>query len=158
MNFEDKVRSLTAYEIIMAMVKGLEKPKIKVNMHTYGGVIDKPILFGLFDIDICVGCAATNTICQISGVKFNTNNISFRSDRSQAINSDEDFLERFEEAIDYLRCGDLKEYNNVAKACQFAEIKFTDELKNKLMILTNNYFKSELKSYKELANYQINQN
>lgn len=150
MNFEEKVKSLTAYEIIMAMVKGLEKPKIRVNMSTYGNIVYKPI-FGLFDVPICYGCAATNTICQISGIKFNSKNIELRSERADALNTDKDFLQEFEDSIDFLRCGELKEYNVIARRYGFAEIKYTDELQKSLPILNNDYTAEDLRNYKILA-------
>lgn len=69
MNFKQKVQSMTAKEIIMAMVESLiPPPLIKVDMGTFGTTeITKPATKFLGWTlrkaeSICFGCAATNTI------------------------------------------------------------------------------------------------
>ncbi len=144
MNFKEKVQSMTAKEIILAMVEGLRNPTVKVDMNEFGGVNDK---------GICYGCAATNIICKITGKKFTKNNIENRERRSDFINTDFDFLEAFENAIDFLRMGDLDNYNKKAEEGKFAEITSGEDLKN-FIYLTNDYTETDLKLLEELANLQ----
>lgn len=152
MKFEDKVKSMKAYEIIQAMMKSLENPTVKLDLTTYGEVKEKNIM-GLFKREVCYGCAATNTICQISGIKLNVNNISFRSNRSQAINSDYNFLESFEYAIDSLRRGDITNYNHYAEKHGFAKIVPHPTIS--MPELENGFTKTQLGTYAILALYQI---
>lgn len=151
MNFQDKVRSMTAKEIIMAMVKALTKPPIvRVDMNTFGTV--RRNWRNLFITPVCFGCAATNTICEISGIKFNKDNIGDLETRAKAVNSDYWFMQHFEYAIDSLRSGNVYSYNRKAKPYSFAQIKDIPGLE--LPILTNNYTKEDLDVYEKLANLQ----
>lgn len=152
--FQEKVRSMTAKEIIMAMVEGLKNPSVKVNMNTFGDS-RKVTLFGLTILKVCYGCAATNTICKISGVKLNYESIKNTQNRSKAINSDKIFLEEFEEAIDCLRKGLLYGYNSIAHIYGFAMIK--NERDIPLPTLLNKNYKKLLYLYEELANSQPNE-
>jgi len=80
--FRQQVLSMTAGEIIMSMVKGLEKPVTKIDMDTYGQTRD----------GVCYGCAATNTVCKIAKVKFTQNNIDWTVDRIQVVKKSYDFF------------------------------------------------------------------
>jgi len=53
MNIIEKIKSLTPKEVIMAMVEGLQNPKTKIKMSTYGYKDGN---------NICYGCAATNCL------------------------------------------------------------------------------------------------
>jgi len=149
MNFKEKVQSMTAKEIILAMVDSLTHPPIiNIDMNTYGENRQ----------GVCFGCAATNTICKISGVVFTPENIGSRRLRSKAINNNifddkiGEFLYCFERAIDALRGSELDIYNIYADHIKFALI--VNPLDIKLRHLDNDYTNDDLKPYIELANSQ----
>jgi len=141
LSFTEKVQSMSAKEIIMAMVQGLRDPKVRVNMSYFGGSAN----------DICYGCAATNTICEISGKVFTPYNINNTLQRSEFIGVDFDFLKCFEHAINYLRIANLYEYNRVALAIGIATIEYTTI---NVPVLHNDYTSEQLDQYVELANSQ----
>ena len=147
MTFQEKVKSMTGAEIIMAMVKGLEKPVVNVNMEYFGAVREEKTFFGFFKKKVCYGCAATNTICTISGVNLNQKNIFSLSRRANAVKSDVDFLRGFERAINCLRLGSVQSYNSIARSIDIATLSETVELPH----LDTNYTQQELDVYKELA-------
>jgi len=121
-NFKEKVQAMSAKEIIMAMVNGLKKQHVNVDMLTFGYVKN----------GICYGCAATNAICEINGIPFSNSSISEFPDRVKFLFSDipedqstlgyEEFLMKFEVAIDKLRRGRTYEYNQLAKELEIATI------------------------------------
>lgn len=156
MNFEEKVKSMTAKEIIMAMVDSLTHPPIiNIDMGTFGEtqIVDKKFLgIKIGKKKVCFGCAATNTICQISGKKFTIDNIYNRGVRAKFIDSDYVFLSDFETAIDHLRCGNITSYNIMAKSGGFALIKDNGKYFTRL---TSNYTNKDLEQYIRLANAQI---
>src|SRR5690606_21457874 len=109
--FENKVKSMTAHDIIMAMVDGLRNPRTKIDMDTFGKMED----------GICYGCAATNAILSIMDANtaeevvahvLNTAYMCYRSD----------FRYQFENAIDHLRRGSVILYNQYAVQYGFAQI------------------------------------
>jgi hypothetical protein len=116
MTFEQKVRAMSAKEIIMAMVNGLRKQNVIIKMSTYGH----------YDFGYCYGCAATNTICEISGIKFNGSEIDNPVSRAKHIKTNPIFLDNFEAAIDQLREGIISGYNYYAKKIGIATINGTD--------------------------------
>ncbi len=144
--FRQQILSMTAGEIIMAMVKGLEKPQTLIDMGTYGAtrVRDQKI--------VCYGCAATNTVCQISGVKFTPKNIDYTGDRARTIKSSYDFLTNFEWAINELRKGYVEGYNEYAARGKFRRIQNPNNLY--LPRLHNDYTQDQLNVYKKLAKTQ----
>lgn len=150
MTFEEKVRSMTAKEIILAMVESLEHPIINVDMDVWGEARPKRAL-GLipFGKPVCFGCAATNTLCKIANVKFTTENIE--DGRADAVNGNEQFVDRFESAIDCLRQGHISSYNCFASAHGFSLIK---DVGIKLPCLKNSYTKKQLNVYRQLAEQQ----
>lgn len=156
MNFKEKVQSMTASEIILAMVDSLTPPpKIKVDMGTYGEVnkVDKRFLGIKYGTkEVCFGCAATNTICQISGKIFDKTNIYLVETRANFLDVDYVFLQIFETAIDKLRRGSICGYNSVASEIDVAEIKECDEIK--LPFLDTDYKKEDLEPYRQLAQKQ----
>jgi len=145
-SFEEIVRAMSAKDIIMAMVNGLKNPSTKINMCTFGAtrVRDQKI--------VCYGCAATNTVCQISGVKFTPKNIDYTGDRARAIKSSYDFLTNFERAIDELRKGNIEQYNFLAIRGKFQQIHNSTNIK--LPRLNDNYNRWQLNKYKQLAEIQ----
>ncbi len=149
MNFKEKVQSMTAKEIIMAMVDSLVRPPlVHVDMASWGDA--RRTWRTLFLTKTCFGCAATNTICQISGVKFTPENIE---NRAGALNTEAIFLNNFENAINALRQGSIPAYNAYAECAGFALIK-TSPGTVTLPTLENNYKNFELDAYKWLANQQ----
>ena len=134
--FEQIVKSMTAKQIIMAMVDGLRKPSCKIDMSTFGSVRG----------GICFGCAATNTISKICEIDY--------LDVSTAVQlgNATDFLIRFECAIDQLRCGNVYDYNHLALSYGFSTIKEVEDLY--LPCLSNNYTEEDLKAYEKLAELQ----
>ncbi len=141
--FREQILSMTAGEIIMSMVKSLEKPATDIiDMSTYGYSVGKT----------CYGCAATNTICKIAKVKFTSENIDYRFSRSKTIKSSEKFLELFEDAINSLRKGNINSYNLNASKGKFRRIQNPTGLN--LPYLTNWFDEYDLKVYKQLAKAQ----
>jgi len=158
MTFEEKVKSMKASEIIMAMVEALTHPPIiNINMSTFGRcqITTKRVFFGLFSKKkkICFGCAATNTICQISGLTFHDERIENLEGRAQFIKTDKNFLTEFEQAIDSLRDCSVRGYNNHAVFAAFATIKFRMN-SGYLLGLSSNYTNENLVIFKELAEIQ----
>ena len=145
MTFEQKVKSMTAKEIIMAMVEGLRNPTTKIDMMTFGQVKN----------GVCIGCAATNTICNIGGytvkdIRNNTYGIT-RPVLSRTKMTQCHFVGYFEDAIDELRSGDILGYNLAAEEFGFATIEDNDK---DLPYLMNSYTPADLLPYEQLANEQ----
>ena len=141
-NFEETVKAMSAKEIIMSMVEGLQNPKVKVDMNT----------FGIVSQGVCYGCAATNTVCKISNKIFDEVNIWGHNNRAEFIETNSIFLDYFEEAINELRQGEIYAYNFFAKQGGFALIK-RPSFKN-LPFLFSHYSHKELQEYIDLANEQ----
>ena len=147
MNFKEKVQAMSAKEIIMAMVEGLRNPVTKIRMNTYGGVRN----------DICYGCAATNTICKIANLdvdylisKRPIGTMTFIFSDHEKYDEQAEFIDEFENAINYLRSGEIEEYNYLAEKIQIGLINpivFLPEL-------TDEYTEEELLEYVKLANFQ----
>ena len=157
MNFEETVKSMSASDIIMAMVKSLTKPPLlNVDMNYFGRVDRKKrtYLWGIIEIETskCFGCAATNTICQISGKLFDKSNIEHDITRANFLKCDTTFLNLFERAINELRVGCIRDYNEYARLGEFARITRPPSLS--LPVLRNDYMEEDLIPYKELAKYQ----
>lgn len=138
---------MSAREIIMAMVNGLKEPAVKVNMMTFGAAE-----YDQHDKLVCYGCAATNAICNITKVTFTPKTIGDIKWRSAILHADVHFLERFESAIDYLRCGSIGDYNEIAAYNGFAEIKNWPI--EDLPILHTGTYAVDLPAYEALANMQ----
>jgi hypothetical protein len=143
-NFKETVQAMSAKEIIMAMVDGLKDPVTKIDMYTYGEVKN----------GICYGCAATNVICKIGEIS-EEEFLEVEPDTSMLAfgrsSEDRGFLDRFEEAINSLRKGNIDSYNLRAKGIGIATIKYGIQ---ELPRLENDYTGWELMKYVELANLQ----
>lgn len=150
-SFDEKVKSMSAKEIIMSMVNGLKNPSTKIDMGTFGSV-DAVKFLGLTVKETCYGCAAINTICNISGKKITPKAIDGCSNRADFVDSSKLFIRSFEEAIDHLRSGNIRLYNILAREEGFAEIKGKPYLILPLL-LTDSYM-DNLEPYIRLANYQ----
>ena len=156
MTFKETVQSMTAKEIIMAMVNSLiPPPVIPVDMGTFGTTREEPAVkfLGITVIKPkvkCYGCAATNTICKIAGKTFTIDNIYNREGRADFIGTDTGFLGDFEAAIDKLRTGNVRMYNTYARFGGFAEIQNVINLP----CLNDNYTTGQLNKYKQLADAQ----
>lgn len=137
---------MTSKEIMQAMIDGLNKPWVTVEMSTYGSSSETK-LFGIFSKTVCFGCAATNTICEIVQKKFTGKNIDYLGCRANSVNSDPLFLSYFENAIDWLRFGDTHMYNDIAKSYDFATIKVLADFE--LPGLTNDNYKEVILTYQQ---------
>lgn len=137
-SFEQKVKSMSGYEIVMAMVRGLEKEHVKIHMTS----------FGRTDGSVCYGCAATNAICEISGIVFTPQKVRTLSDRASFVKTDMMLLDQFEDAIDGLRQGDIEEYNYCAKIIDITQLPYVDTLP----ILRTDTYKENLHHYITYAN------
>ena len=140
--FEDTVRAMTSAEIIMAMVRGLRNRHVMIDMSE----------FGVTKKGVCYGCAATNTVCEISNIIFTPKTIGTEFRRAKVVNAKPDFLLDFEESINELRHGFVDRYNLIAIYSKFAEINisgFDEELPS----LKDDYSEVELKVYERLADF-----
>lgn len=136
-SFKTKVLSMTTKELVLAMINGITKQHVELD---FG-------LFGYYKNEICFGCAATNTICEITGTTFTKDFISCNEDRAKFIETDKNFLKDFEIAIDYLRQGSIKRYNGMAKFMGISQIN-----SSKVLPYLNNFnWKENLHYYEELA-------
>ncbi len=138
--FESKVKSMSAHDIIMAMVEGLRQPRTKIDMKTFG-----EIRWG-----ICYGCAATNAILHIMAAKEDEEIKGYIRTATDYVISP---LFQFESAIDYLRRGFVSRYNDQAKALGIAPI--TPMPGQELPRLDNDYTEEQLQQYEKLAKYQL---
>lgn len=142
LSFKEKVQSMTAKEIIMAMVTGLkENPfNIKINMWSFGWKNAN---------DDIQGCAAMVTICGIAGKMFDFEKSGKR--KFSSIEEDENFIDNFESAIDCLRHGFLPQYNEFAEELKIPLIENPDDIYLPPLTNTNNYL-DHLEPYIQLAN------
>lgn len=143
MSFKEKVQQMTASEIIMAMVNGLEKKYVNIDMGSYGHV-DRN--------NVCYGCAATNAICEINGGILPINAIHNEDIRVEYLNIEFLFLVNFELAIDSLRSGDLIYYNANAKKIGMAQINNPNN--SSFVGLTTSNYQNNLEQFIQLAKDQ----
>lgn len=146
MTFEERVKSMTGKQILQAMIDGLSKSWVAVNMNTYGNVETERYGFlKLWKKKVCFGCAATNTICQINNIAFPIGKIENLWRRADFVESNVDFLNDFECALDQLRQGFVADYNNLAKDIGVAQIPILKD--RTLPILTTEGYKMRLPHY-----------
>lgn len=145
MNFDEKVRGMTPKEIVMSMVNGLRKRHVCVNMHFFGG----------FACGVCIGCAATNTLCEIGQVVFDLDSIGDTDARAKFINGSRYFVDIFENAINDLRMGDVRACNDWLTRIGLSLLKDTAELNLEILpCLNNDFTEEELERYIQFANSQ----
>ena len=140
--FEKKVKSMTANDIIMAMVKGLRKPRTIIDMETFGRMENR----------ICYGCAATNAVLQIMKADEEEVMEHIIGHASEVYISSAAY--QFELAIDGLKNGKVDLYNKYAINAGFAQIKPIPGVK-KLPCLWDDYTEEQLQEYVKLAKYQL---
>lgn len=139
MTFEEKVKSMTGKQILQAMIDGLSKPWVTVNMDTYGNVETERYGFlKLWKKKVCFGCAATNTICEINNAAYSVDQIKDLVLRADFVHSNVDFLQTFEFALDDLRHGDVISYNDTVKDIDVAQIPVLED-RTLLPLTTVNY-------------------
>jgi len=92
---------------LQAMIDGLkfqsQRKDFRVDMSTFGAFTD----FGNKGNPVCFGCAATCTVQQLSKVNFTDSQINSLEERSRQTICNSNDLDRFEDAIDNARMGDL---------------------------------------------------
>jgi len=140
--FESIVRWMSVSQIVRAMTAGLRKRHVVVFMDTYGDVSD--------DGKTCFGCAATNTICEITGKVFTPSVIASGLDRAAYINAGYVFLTTFEGMVDQLRCGRLDSYNGFARDIRIATIP-ESFLDTHLPRLDEDFTEEQLQKYDRFA-------
>lgn len=145
--FEEKVKSMTAAQIIRAMVRGLRKQHVKVDMDTFGSRVN----------GTCFGCAATNAVCEIYGKTLARPIFTQLSDDefgelAKAVGARKAFVTNFEYAIDNLRAGYIDDYNVYAKRYKFAQI--VKPLDWELPELETDDYLEGLPAYEQLARLQ----
>lgn len=166
MSFEEKVKSMSAQDIIMAMVNSLiPPPAIPIDMNTFGELKEEVIkpaftLLGITIIpektrQVCFGCAATNTVCGIAGKVFDVTNIYSQEKQAEFLETPLKFLDTFERAIDALRKGSIADYNGHAGVGGFAKIDVTKIPQGLVLpLLDNDYTVQQLEKYTILADSQ----
>lgn len=137
MTFEQKVKSMKPSEIVMAMVNGLRKKHVNINMRSLGHTKN----------GICFGCAATNTICEINKQKFDNFSIGNVFTRAEFLQSDVGFLSKFEFSIDALRKGKIQMFNKYLEIIGIKTISIPYILNH----LTSNFDESDLIGYEQYA-------
>ncbi len=142
-SFKKKVQAMKASEIVQAMIDGLKKEWVEVNMGSYGHT----------ERGICYGCAATNTICQITKHKFTPaemNDFYNLKGKKNYINS---FLSNFESSVNALRTGNINYFNDCAQTIDIKPIPLSLLKKAKLELpyLNTNSYKIKISKYQELA-------
>lgn len=140
--FEEKVKSMSAYDIIMAMVNGLRDPKTRIDMSTFGSIRE----------GICYGCVAANAVLHIMDANKEEvkSHVHYRQKYEKYDNSP---LRAFEYAINDLRCGLLGSYN--ASATRLGLARITPMPGQKLPKLRDDYTEEQLQQYEKLAKYQL---
>lgn len=150
-NFKEKLKSMTAKDLILLMVESLLEPLTdSVDMNYFGGYISNPTDSGGVK---CFGCAATNTllaICKSDLVK-EDRCVEGRSYAARIIGVHETYLYEFEKAMDLLRQGDIIGYN-LERTAEMPYIESILDLH--VPPLNSNYGPSDLQFYVDLAEAQ----
>lgn len=139
--FEKKVKSMNAHDIIMAMVEGLRNPRTEIDMTM--------TTFGKIEDGICYGGAATNATLHI----MNADEYGIRKHILGRVPYRLAFPDRLEIAIDCIRRGDVDGYNHRAIELGFAPITPIPGVK--FPYLDTDYTEDQLQVYVELAQYQL---
>lgn len=142
MKFEDRIKGMTAKEVVMSMVNGLRDPQTKINMDTFGKV----------ESGICFGCAATNAVCNLMGFKTGDLPELLDGGFGKSNIGNKNFVRNFESAINYLRIGNLYGCNKLLEEIKLPPIKNPNNLK--LPWLFSHFNEKQLKVYEQLANDQ----
>lgn len=102
MTFKEKLKSLTAKQLVQVMIDGINRGWIKMDFDTW-----------LWEINgIIYGCAATAAICEINGGYFMPPNVELmRSNRAEALGISYDEISKLELAYDSLAGGSIEYFN-----------------------------------------------
>lgn len=117
--FDDVLKTLKPSDAVLAMIEGLHDASnlsyFKIDMKTFGETIAS-------EHGMCMGCAATAAVMNLSNVNFNSSNIR---NRHSAINCNISTLIYFENAIDFLRLGLVSNFIAVLSkvSCSFNKDK-----------------------------------
>lgn len=143
--FEEIVRSLTAKELILTMVRGLEAERFHIDMGSYGHVA-----WGT-----CFGCAATSAVLEIAVDRITPKDAcSVWTSLSNKLGCSTDYLKSFEKSVDYIRSGTLRSYNASTERV-YAGLPLIEYPENiTLPALTSYSWKRDLETYRKLAEYQ----
>jgi len=147
---ENKFQQLKSIsDIVDTMIKGLKKEWVKIDMNTYGDLVD----------DVCFGCAATNTLCELMQEPFTENNIVEYKRRGK-MGLTESELDSFEEAINDFRCSNiilfLYNLGKIKNLLSFSLPSYKDiEYYKKLPILHTDNYKDELHHYEAYRDFLI---
>lgn len=91
--------------VIRAAIHGLQaamsRDDFELDMCVYGDTMR------IGDKGICMGCLATCAMQSLFNVKFTTKTILSRNQRATAIGTDFVYLQKLENAVDDVRCGDV---------------------------------------------------
>ena len=141
-NFEQTVKSMSAKQIIMSLVEGLQTPAVNLQMASFG-------MYHPYKKS-CSGGAVTNMICRITGKVFSSPKINLRETRAKTLQVSNTFLFHFEIAIDCLRMGEIRNYNYLAKKIGLVQIHKSTTLP----WLKDGFTTADLQQYIELAEAQ----
>lgn len=130
---------MTGKEILGAMIAGLQREWVKVDMSTFGDVYE----------GVCYGCAATNAICEIKGKTLTAKELLNNKEKRTWGDRDYMFMNKFEYAIDKLRTGNLQAYNTEAIDLHIGQLPYPEE---PLPALTQNVWKKALPAYIDFYN------
>lgn len=153
---------------VNSMIKALEKPIIKVEMDSFMGIHG----------NVCIGCAATNTILRMEGIKdvedrmlkaskaYRPYNviaagtpdefIIFQSEQRSAVLNFNTAVRVVEDAIDSLRRGHIHSfahYIDQVKTLTHEELTIIEAFGKELPKLTTENYKENLEPYKRFYRY-----
>lgn len=147
MTFEQKVRSMTASQLIQAMIDGLNAGYYTVDMST----------FGLYREGTCFGCAATHAICHISGVRPTFSELGTRDSHYWVISVNDgtgfSFFAHIEDFFEYLRTGDIESANEILTDLGMSAQIVVDPSRPKMRGLHTDDWESGLPAFQRLADY-----
>lgn len=156
----DKLNSIS--DIVDVMVRGLEREWVRVNMGTFGSIGEKTYLFGLVKKDVCVGCAATNFLCELMQKPFSIKNIEDPDTRADQFSDvlPRDTVVNFESAIDALRTGSISCFLDRVRCLQpVLNFKIPFSLPDFFLpVLRTETWKENLSIYADYADYLRSKN
>jgi len=136
-------------DIVDTMVKGLKKEWVTVNMDTYG----------MSSGEICFGCAATNTLCELMQRPFTPGEVELETKRTKAINYGISMIDvhYFERAINSLRLADLGAFLDYLEMIEDTTgVVITPSVKSKVTSYIRNWhFFARLLPKLHTQNYKI---
>lgn len=137
-------KKLTPSKVIRAMVRGLKKKYVKIDMGTFGSTS--------WNDKVCYGCAATNALCELAGKKIPVASIQSTGSRATFLKVADSTLTKFELAINSLRQGDIYGANEYLLQLGIDPIENPKDIR--LPYLNNRYVAEDLRPYEVLARTQ----